>query len=113
MTMIQKGMEAGFPIMIGYIPIAIAYCVLASHAGLSLFDLTMMSVLVFAGASQFMGINMIAASASAIEIIIATFVLNFRHFIMSLAYSNQIRDSVSVKGRSLLSLGLTDESFAV
>lgn len=113
MTMIKKGLEAGFPIMIGYIPVAITFGVLAAQAGLSLVQLTMMSLLVFAGASQFMGINMIVASATAVEIIIATFVINFRHFIMSLSYASQIQSAIPVKGRALLSLGLTDESFAV
>lgn len=60
MTMIKRGLTVGFPIMLGYIPIAITYGVLAKQAGLTLTELTLMSVLVFAGASQFMGANMIA-----------------------------------------------------
>ncbi|PXW86997.1 4-azaleucine resistance transporter AzlC [Pseudogracilibacillus auburnensis] len=113
MYMIQKGIQVGFPIILGYIPVALTYGVLASQSGMSLLDLTLMSALVYAGASQFMGVNMMAASASAIEIVVATFVLNFRHFIMSLSFMNEIRDRVSLKGRVGLSLGLTDETFAV
>lgn len=111
--MIQKGIQVGFPIVLGYIPVAITYGVLASQSGMTLLELTLMSALVYAGASQFMGVNMIVASASAVEIIIATFVLNFRHFIMSLSFMNDIRDRVSLKGRFGLSIGLTDEAFAV
>src|SRR5699024_5202984 len=103
----------GFPIILGYIPVAITFGVLAAQGGLSLFDLTMMSALVFAGASQFMGVNMIVTGSTAVEIIVATFVLNFRHFIMSLSFMNDIRENVGIKGRIGLSLGLTDESFAV
>lgn len=110
--MIKKGLNAGLPVMIGYLPIAIAYGVLAKQAGLSLPELTMMSVLVYAGASQFMGVNMIAAGTGAMEIVIATFVLNFRHFIMSFAFMNQLK-KVSLKWKVPLSFGLTDESFAV
>lgn len=113
MGMVRKGIQAGFPIMIGYIPVALTYGVLAAQAGLTLTDLTLMSVLVFAGASQFMGVNMIVAGASAAEIIIATFVLNFRHFVMSLSFANQIRDAIPTRGKAILSLGLTDETFAV
>ncbi len=111
--MFQKGIQVGFPIMLGYIPIAITYGVLAMQSGMSLVDLTLMSALVFAGASQFMGANMIAASAGAVEIIIATFVLNFRHFVMSLSFMNEVRDTVTLKGRTGLALTLTDETFAV
>ena len=112
MTMFKRGFTVGFPIMLGYIPIAITYGVLAKQAGLSLMELTLMSVLVFAGASQFMGANMIALGAGAVEIIIATFVLNFRHFVMSLSFMNRLRE-VDLKWKFPLSLGLTDETFAV
>lgn len=110
--MIKRGIAVGFPIMLGYLPIAITYGVLAKQSGLSLFELTMMSVLVFAGASQFMGANMVAVGAGTIEIIIATFVLNFRHFVMSLSFINRLR-AIAPKWRAFLSLGLTDETFAV
>lgn len=113
MGMLQSGIRTGLPITIGYIPVAITYGVLAAQSGLSLLELTLMSMLVYAGASQFMGVNMIVASASMVEIVIATFVLNFRHFVMSLSFMNDIRDHVSLKGRAGISLGLTDESFAV
>ena len=113
MSMFKQGVITGIPITLGYIPVAITFGVLAMQSGLTLLELTMMSALVYAGASQFMGVNMIVAQASMIEIVIATFVLNFRHFIMSLSFMNSIRDHVALKGRIGVSLGLTDESFAL
>jgi len=113
MSMFKQGVTTGIPITLGYIPVAITFGVLAFQSGLSLLELTLMSALVYAGASQFMGVNMIVASASMIEIVIATFVLNFRHFVMSLSFMNSIREFVSLRGRVGISLGLTDEAFAV
>lgn len=110
--MIKRGISTGFPIMLGYLPIAITYGVLAKQSGMSLTELTFMSVLVFAGASQFMAANMVAVGAGALEIIIATFVLNFRHFVMSLSFMNRLRD-IGLNWKAPLSLGLTDETFAV
>ncbi|MGM0942189.1 MAG: AzlC family ABC transporter permease [Bacillota bacterium] len=110
--MIQKGLACGFPIMVGYLPIAITYGVLAKQSGMSVSELTLMSVMVFAGASQFMGANMIAVGTGTIEIIIATFVLNFRHFVMSLSFMNRLR-GIDLKWKLPLSMGLTDETFAV
>ncbi|WP_087973378.1 AzlC family ABC transporter permease [Oceanobacillus rekensis] len=110
--MIKRGFITGIPIMLGYLPVAITYGVLAKQAGMTLMELTLMSVMVFAGASQFMGVNMIAVGTGTLEIIIATFVLNFRHFIMSLSFMNQLRE-LKLKWKIPLSLGLTDESFAV
>src|SRR5690625_748198 len=110
--MIRKGLMTGFPIILGYLPVAITFGVLAKQSGLSMTELIMMSVFVYAGASQFMGANMIAVGAGAIEIIIATFVLNFRHFIMSLSFMNRLR-GIGLKSRIPLSLLLTDETFAM
>lgn len=110
--MIQRGMAVGFPIIIGYFPIAVTYGVLAKQAGMTITELTAMSVLVYAGASQFMAANMIAVGAGALEIIIATFVLNFRHFVMSLSFMNRLRH-IGLNWKAPLSLGLTDETFAV
>ncbi|WP_085992815.1 AzlC family ABC transporter permease [Oceanobacillus senegalensis] len=110
--MFKRGIITGVPIMLGYIPVALTYGVLARQAGLSIWELTLMSILVFAGASQFMGANMIALGAGVVEIVIATFVLNFRHFVMSLSFMNQLR-GVAFKFKLPLASGLTDETFAV
>ncbi|HLR02730.1 MAG TPA: AzlC family ABC transporter permease [Virgibacillus sp.] len=112
MQMLKQGISAGLPIMLGYLPIAITYGVLAKQTGLSLLEITMMSVFVFAGASQFMAVNMIAVGSGVMEIVIATFVLNFRHFVMSLSFMNRLRH-VPIAKKAFLSLGLTDETFAV
>ncbi|MRH44097.1 branched-chain amino acid ABC transporter permease [Aquibacillus halophilus] len=112
LMMIQKGIAKGIPIMMGYLPVALTYGVLAKQAGMSIFEITLMSVLVFAGASQFMGAGMIAIGTGAVEIIIATFVLNFRHFVMSLSFMNRLR-GINLKWKVPLSLGLTDETFSV
>lgn len=112
LQLVQQGLTVGFPIIIGYFPIAITYGVLAKQAGMTVLELTAMSILVYAGASQFMAVNMIAVGAGALELIIATFVLNFRHFVMSLSFVNRLRH-FPLKWKIPLSLGLTDETFAV
>ncbi|WP_079529285.1 AzlC family ABC transporter permease [Halobacillus hunanensis] len=110
--MAKRGTIAGLPIMLGYLPIALTYGVLAGQSGMTNMELTLMSVLVFAGASQFLAVGMVAASTGAMEIIIATFVLNFRHFVMSLSFMNRLR-GIALRAKVPLSLGITDETFAV
>ena len=111
MTSFFKGMLAAVPIVIGYLPIALAYGVIATEAGLTVGEITMMSVLVFGGASQFMIVNMMMASSLYIEIILATFVLNFRHFVMSFAMMHRLKDAPFLM-KVLLGAQTTDESFA-
>lgn len=109
---VKEALITATPIMIGYLPIALAYGVLANQAGLSLVQLTAMSALVFGGASQFMILNMLLVQAVFIELVLATFVLNFRHFVMSLSMSHRMRQ---YKLLEKVSFGAftTDESFAV
>jgi 4-azaleucine resistance transporter AzlC len=111
-TTFRAGIVTGFPIFLGYLPIAVAYGVLAAQSGMDLLQITAMSVLVFAGASQFMGAEMIGARTGVIEIVIATFILNFRHFVMSMSFMNKARP-IPMRWKIPLSLGLTDETFAV
>lgn len=106
-----QGVIAGIPIMIGYIPIAIAFGMISTQSGISLSESFLMSVLVFAGASQFMAVNMFIGGASGIEIIAATFVLNLRHFVMSMSLMHNL--NISKRWKTGLSFGITDETFAV
>ncbi len=106
------GIKSGFPVFFGYIPAAIAYSVIAGGAGLSGTQTVLMSVMVFAGASQMMAGGMIAANASYFSIILATFILNLRHLIMSMCISERLRkEKLPIK--LLAAFGVTDESFSV
>jgi len=107
-----QGIKAGLPIAIGYVPIAIAFGALALKANLSIREAVLMSILVFAGASQFMAASMILAGSSGIQIIIATLFLNLRHLIMSMSIHNTFLNTNKLWS-AILSFGITDETFAV
>lgn len=107
-----KGVRFGLPVGIGYLPIAVAFGTLALQSGIGAEETVLMSVLVYAGASQFMAVGMLVSGAGAIQIIIATFFLNLRHLIMSMAVNRSIR-TPSLTWKGLLSFGITDETFAL
>jgi 4-azaleucine resistance transporter AzlC len=107
-----RGIKAGLPIAVGYFPIAIAFGALAAQAQLSWWEGTTMSVIVYAGASQFVGVSMLLAGAGSIQIITTTLFLNLRHLIMSLAVNDRIRDFPQ-SWKNVLSFGITDETFAL
>jgi 4-azaleucine resistance transporter AzlC len=108
-----QGLKAGLPIAIGYLPIAVAFGLLARSAGLSPFITVLMSLLVFAGASQFIAVNLIALGTQAWEIVLTTLVINLRHFLMSASLSQRLAVSLAKPWRSLLAFGITDETFTV
>ncbi len=111
-AIVADGLNAGWPICLGYLPIGMAFGVLAQKAGLSPLQIGMMSILVFAGSSQFIAVSMIAAGASAAAIVTTTFVVNLRHVLMSSALAVYLR-SAHRGWLAIYAYGVTDESFAV
>ncbi|MTI79992.1 MAG: AzlC family ABC transporter permease [Firmicutes bacterium] len=112
-SLLISGIKAGLPIAIGYIPIAITFGLLAKSTGIPNYITVCMSLIVFAGASQFVGVKLMAIGATSWEIIMTTFILNFRHFLMSSSLSRKIESGTSKKWLSIISFGITDESFTV
>jgi 4-azaleucine resistance transporter AzlC len=109
---IVQGLAAAWPICLGYIPIGLAFGVLAQKAGLYPIEITLMSIFVFAGSSQFIAVSMLSTGAGAASIIITTFAVNFRHLLMSSSLAVFLGDTTRKK-LSLFAYGVTDESFAV
>ena len=107
-----SGMKAGLPIGLGYFPIAIAFGALAGQAGLKWTESTLMSLVVYAGASQFISVSMLLSGGGAVQIITTTFFLNMRHLIMSLSVNDRIREYPTGL-KSVLSFFITDETFAL
>lgn len=106
------GIKSGLPIAIGYMPIALTFGLLAKTYNLTFFDAISMSVFVFAGAAQFMALQMLAMGTGAIEIVIATFIVNIRHFLMSASISDRAEQEHPLK-KALYAFGITDETFSV
>ncbi|WP_226682603.1 AzlC family ABC transporter permease [Sutcliffiella horikoshii] len=108
----RNGLQAGVSIAIGYIPIAITFGLLSKSAGLTVTETVLMSLLVFAGAAQYMSLNMIVLGSGVFEIVMTTFILNIRHFLMSASLNEKVEEN-SLWKKSLFSFGITDETFSV
>ena len=108
----RRGLGAAWPICLGFLPIGLSLGVLAQKAGLLPWQVAAMSVLVFAGGSQFIAVGMLAGGASAATIIGTTFLINLRHLLMSSALASCLSGA---RRRFLVffAYGVTDESFAV
>lgn len=106
------GMRSAVPVILGFVPVGIAYAIMARQAGFSVRQTCAMSLAVFAGASQMMAVGMYVQGAGVISMILATFILNLRHLIMSTCVVNRMRND-GVKLKLLAAFGVTDESFAI
>lgn len=106
------GVRSAVPIAIGYIPVAIAFGILGRSAGLPMAAVVGMSLLVFAGAAQFMALSLIAGGVSAPQIVVAVFLLNLRHLLFTANLSRKTL-GFGVIEKLFLSFGITDEVFSV
>lgn len=98
--------------MLGYCPLAFAYGVVAVQTGLSPVATVAMSVFVYAGASQFMAVALLAEGAVPGIVILATMATNLRHMLMSASLGAYFRYASPTRLAGL-AFHLTDESFAL
>jgi 4-azaleucine resistance transporter AzlC len=109
---LKDGLLAALPVVIGYFPVAMAFGLLARNTHVSLGDTALFLLVVFAGASQFMALELVSAGVSAGSVILATFLLNSRHMLMSASLSPRL-NGIKRRWLAVLAFGVTDESFTV
>lgn len=107
-----RGVKDCVPTLLGYLSIGFAAGVVEKTAGLSIAEIALMSLLLYAGSAQFIAAGMMASSSSIFTIIITIFFVNLRHLLLSAALSPYFRHLTPFKNMLVGSL-LTDETFGV
>ncbi|MBP2637610.1 MAG: ygaZ [Firmicutes bacterium] len=108
-----QGVVSSGPILLGVIPFGITCGVLGLTAGLTSLETIMMSLLVFAGASQFIAITMLGAGITGWGLLVfTTLLVNLRHLLMGASLAEYMVKQ-SIFRQALLSFLLTDEAYAV
>ena len=99
------------PVAMGYIPLGIVFGFLFVQAGGAGWLAILASIFVYAGASQYMMIPMLAAGLPIGTIALATLVVNLRHVF----YGLSLLDRFPARGplRAYLIFALTDETFSL
>lgn len=108
----RAGFLAMTPLWLGAAPFGVIYAVSALAAGLSPAQTAAMSLLVFAGASQFTAVGMFAAAAAPAAIVITALIVNARHLLLAASLTPYLRRA-GLWERLGLAAQLTDESYAV
>jgi len=81
----RQGMKAAIPIWIAFVPSSIAWGIAAQSHGLSLGEVILMSAWVYSGPAQFAVLSPLAENKSALQVIVAAFLMNLRFLPMSTA----------------------------
>lgn len=83
-----QGLRDGFPIGLGYAPVAFTFGFIAVSGGLPLWAAALISLTNLTSAGQFAGTNLILQGAGYIEVAMTTFVINIRYMLMSLSWDS-------------------------
>lgn len=106
------GVRDSLPVVLGYIAIGMAFGVVARTAGLSVLEVFLLSVFLYAGSAQFIVVSMVASIAPLVVILLTIFLVNIRHSLYSAALSPYLRGQALWKN-VLIGAELTDETFAL
>lgn len=109
---VKTGVKDTLPTVFGYIGIGLAFGIIASSIGLNPFFVGAMSLFIYAGGAQFVTVSMLSSGFPILSIIIATFLINSRMILMSMAVAPFFKKYSIYKNISIGTL-LTDESFAL
>lgn len=99
------------PVMMGYLPLGAVFGVLWVDAGLSWYWAPLMSMLVYAGALQYLAVGMLAAGIGWIDLAVAALLVNFRHLFYGLSLYHLLPKGAL--GRQYFIFGITDETYSL
>lgn len=107
-----QGVKDCLPTLLGYVSIGVAAGVVMTTAGLSISEITLFCLLLYAGSAQFIAVGMMASSSSITAIAITTFFVNARYILLSAALSPYFKHLTPLKNLWIGTL-LSDETFGV
>ncbi len=105
------GLLAGLPIVLGYFPIAFAFGVAATGQGLTGIEAFGLSVIIYAGAAQFLTLALLASGAPLLVAAFTLVAMNLRHVLYGPALMKRAGTGVTRRHAWAWAFGLTDEVF--
>ena len=109
---LKAGVADSWAMCLAYAPIAMLWGTLAATKGFSPLEAMLMSALVYAGASQFVAIEMWVQPLPIFLMVFTIFVINLRHVLYAASISRHM-GGIEKKLHPLLMYVLTDEAWAL
>ncbi|GGI42913.1 azaleucine resistance protein AzlC [Mammaliicoccus stepanovicii] len=111
-TLFLQGVKDCIPTMLGYFSVALAFGIVGISSGLSIIEITLLSIFVYAGAAQFIICALVAIQSPISAIFLTVFFVNSRMFLQSLALVPAFKGNGFWSNLGIGTL-VTDESFGV
>ena len=99
------------PVLLGYVTLGTAFGLVVSDAGYPWYVAAATSLVMYAGAGQFIAVGVFAAGAPLFQAVLLEFVVNARHMAYGISMLRRYRDAGIFK--PYLIFALSDETFAL
>ena len=99
------------PVMAGYLVLGTGFGILLRGAGYGLPWALAMSLFIYAGSLQFVGVSMLTAGASLLTGLLTSIMVNARHLFYSISMVERYRDAG--RRKPYMIFGLTDEAYTL
>lgn len=106
-----SGLSASLPIVMGYFPIAFSFGVAATRAGFTPLDAFALSLIIYAGASQFLALALLSSGAPVLVAAFTLIAMNLRHLLYGPALMREAGEDATTRHAWAWAWGLTDEVF--
>ena len=108
---VKQAFYTSIPVMAGYIVLGIGFGILLRNAGYGVIWAAAMSLFVFAGSMQYVGVGLLTVGASVITTALTTVMVNARHLFYSISMIGRYKDAGKYKPYMIF--GLTDETYSL
>ena len=99
------------PVMAGYVVLGIGFGILLRGAGFGVWYALAMSVFIYAGSMQYVGVGLLAGGASVLSAILTTVMVNARHLFYSISMIGPYKGAGKYKPYMISAL--TDETYSL
>lgn len=111
MQTIKQAFYKSVPVLAGYIVLGIGFGILMHNAGYGVLWAAAMSVFIYAGSMQYVGVGLLAGGASTLTAAITTVMVNARHLFYSISMIDQYKNAGKYKPYMIFAL--TDETYSL
>lgn len=105
------GLVTALPIALGYFPIAFSFGVAATRAGLTGVEAFGLSLIIYAGAAQFLALALITGGAPVLVAAFTLVAMNVRHVLYGPVLIKRVGPAARTRHAWAWAYGLTDEVF--
>lgn len=108
---IKHAFLASVPVMAGYVVLGTGFGILLYDKGYSFWWAVLMSLTIYAGSMQYVGIDLLSGGASVLSTALMTLMVNARHLFYGISMVEEYRNMGKYKPYVIF--GLTDETYSL